>query len=308
MHTDITNPQPQPQMQNISDSYPIHMQRIEGMSNRNTNHPHGLNLPYAPMNPGVQHSHAKIMQDYSYRVNNNPFFLINSQMSNLPMFHSPMQAFPYSQNSNQVINQSQTQPQMRNMSDPPHMQKTEGMSNYNTNHSYPPHGLNLPYAPMNSGVQHSHPTMMQDYSYRVNNNPFFPINSLNSYMPNSFIPNFRPMMPAFPYSQNSNQVINQSQQSQPQPQPQCGDPKLVKKKGCDFCGLCNRYYSHLWRHFENKHRSEPAISNLLNLTVVNKREFDVQWNKVKSEMLHRNGLIPKSVSICTVLRTLISQT
>ena len=50
------------------------------------------------------------------------------------------------------------------MSDPPHMQKTEGMSNYNTNHSYPPHGLNLPYAPMNSGVQHSHPTMMQDYS------------------------------------------------------------------------------------------------------------------------------------------------
>ena len=141
MQTDMTNPnmsqpqpQPQPQMRNMSDSYP----------------PHGLILP------GVQHSHAKIMQDYSYRLNNNPFFPINSQMSNLPMFHSPMQAFPYSQNSNQVINQSQTQPQMRNMSDPPHMQRIAGMSNYITNDSYPPHRLNLPHAPMNPCVHYSH--------------------------------------------------------------------------------------------------------------------------------------------------------
>ena len=79
--------------------------------------------------------------------------------------------------------------------------------------------------------------------------------------------------------------------------------KSVKKKGQEFCGMCNQYYSHLWRHFENKHRAEPSISNLMSLQFLNKPEFDVQWKMMKSEMLQKKGLLPKSVSICDCGRT-----
>ena len=153
---------------------------------------------------------------------------------------------------------------------------------------------------MNPGVQHSH-AMMQDYAYRVNKNP-----CLNNQMPNSFLPiNHPAMMETFPYSKNSNKSINQSQQCHPEPQPQYSNPKKsVKKRGHEFCGMCNKYYSHLWRHFENKHRTEPAISNLMNLQILNKPEFDVQWTMMKSQMLLKKGLLPKSVSICDCGRTI----
>ncbi|XP_023332806.1 uncharacterized protein LOC111704714 [Eurytemora carolleeae] len=171
----------------------------------------------------------------------------------------------------------------RNMSDshPPHIQSPADMTNCNMSDSHPPH-IQSPADMTNCNMSDSHPPHILS-----------PADMTNCNMSDSHPPHI----------QNSKKTINQSQQYQPEPQPQYSNPKSVKKRGHGFCGMCNKYYYHLWRHFENKHRAEPSISNLMSLQILNKPEFDVQWKMMKSEMLQKKGLLPKSVSICDCGRT-----
>ena len=167
-------------------------------------------------------------------------------------------------------------------SHPPDIQSPADMTNCNMSDSHPPH-IESPEDMTNCNMSDSHPPHIQS-----------PADMTNCNMSDSHPPHI----------QNSNKSINQSQQYQPEPQPQYSNLKSVKKKGHEFCGMCNKYYSHLWRHFENKHRAEPAISNLMSLQILNKPEYDVQWKMMKSEMLQKKGLLPKSVSICDCGRTI----
>ena len=71
-----------------------------------------------------------------------------------------------------------------------------------------------------------------------------------------------------------------------------------KKKGTDYCVLCNKFYTHLFRHFQNKHADESAVKSLLNLWIINIEEFNVQWQKLKSDIVSKAGLLNPTKTVC----------
>jgi len=70
------------------------------------------------------------------------------------------------------------------------------------------------------------------------------------------------------------------------------------KKGFQYCGLCEKSFSHLWRHFETKHATEPTVQDLKNLRIVSRKKFDEEWTKLRSEMRDEDGQLEETQVIC----------
>ena len=70
------------------------------------------------------------------------------------------------------------------------------------------------------------------------------------------------------------------------------------KKGFQYCGLCEKSFSHLWRHFETKHATEPTVQDLKNLRIVSRKKFDKEWTKLRSEMRDEDGQLQETQVIC----------
>ena len=71
-----------------------------------------------------------------------------------------------------------------------------------------------------------------------------------------------------------------------------------KKRGQEWCGICGKYFFHLWRHFTKKHSEEPYIHSLINEKQLNKPEFVTKWTKIKAEMVREGGLLEDGHVVC----------
>ena len=241
-----------------------------------------------------QQSYQYYFQPHSTALNSQ-HTVVNT--GNVVNQQNPVNFQPIMQNINSNFNVNHTQytnpPNPGNQQNP--VQYMPVMANINPN---PQYTNNWQYTiPMANTCHPVYPEMTNMYpnlsvnSALVNNNQYitnpanaFPLLNPVYCQPQPPMPNFNPNIFVNPQNPVSNQQvipnINETYIAS-----KSLDESQGVRKGFEFCGMFDKYYAHLFRHFKNKHADEPAVCSLLNLRQVDTKAFLVEWKRMKSGML-----------------------